>query len=789
MIGKTLSHYRLVEKIGEGGMGVVYRAHDTRLERDVALKVLPAGVLSDDAARKRFRKEALALSKLNHPNIATVFDFDTEDGTDFLVMEYIPGTTLNQKVAAGPMTEKEIARLGRQIAEGLAAAHDQSVLHRDLKPANIRITTDGRAKILDFGLAKLIPPPDMESRAETATESAALAGTLPYMAPEQLRRERLDTRTDIFAFGDVLYEMATGRRPFRGETQPQLTEAILHEAPVAPRALNSRLSPDLERIITKCLEKEPERRYQSAKEVEVDLRRLGASGEVVVPAPNPPRPRRWLHVAIGVAVIGLAAILTTRLLNIPGPPSPEPEDGKVMLAVLPFENLSADPEQEYFSDGMTEEMIAHLGRLQPEQLGVIARTSAMQYKNTTKQVDQIGRELGVQYLLEGSVRRAAGRVRITAQLIQVSDQTHLWADTFDSDSADVLALQSQVAQFIAREINIKLTPEEQAHFGGFLPVDPEAFEAYLRGRYFWNKRTPGSMKKGIEYFQQAIEKDPNHPLAYAGLADSYNMLGNWSVLPPKEAYPEAKAAARKALGIDGKFAEAQVALSYATFLYDWEWEEAEKGFERALELNPNYAPGHQWYAVYLIAWGRHNEARAEIERAHDLDPLSLIISSVRGWIFFMAREYDQTIEQCREIIELDPGFFAAHFFLARAYGQKGMYEEAIVAFQKAVSLSGGNISLMGNLGRVYALAGEKDEATRVLRELMDLSKQQYVSPFDIAKVHTGLGEWDQAFVWLEKALEERHPWLVHLAVDPTLDSLRPDPRFQDLLRRLGLPTD
>ncbi len=541
MIGKTLGHYRILEKIGAGGMGVVYRAHDERLDRDVALKVLPAGSLTDESARKRFRKEALALAKLSHANIAPIYDFDTQDGTDFLVMERVGGQSLAQRLAAGSLAEKEVATLGAQIAAALEEAHDQGIIHRDLKPANVLLTPKGQAKVLDFGLAKLLRPVS-STTTESFTETQATAGTLPYMAPEQLRGETADARTDLFAAGIVLYEMSTGQRPFREAIVSRLTDAILHQPPVPPRALNARISSELERIILKCLEKEPENRYQSAKELGVDLRRLAAPSAMpvaVIPAPRPKISLRRAVLSGGVAVVLLLAVIASvnvgawraRLLGRAASPNIE------SLAVLPLANLSRDPEQEYFADGMTEALITDLSKI--SALKVISRTSVMQYKGVKKPLPEIARELGVDGVIEGSVQRSGGQVLITAQLIRAATDTHLWAESYERELRDVLALQSEVARAIASEIKVKLTPQEQTRLASARPVNPHAYELYLKGRFYWSKRTDEGLKKSVGYFNQALEEDPTYALAWAGLADTYlNMGGEYRVLPPPEARPE-----------------------------------------------------------------------------------------------------------------------------------------------------------------------------------------------------------------------------------------------------------
>ncbi len=786
MIGKTLSHYRVVEKIGAGGMGEVYRARDEHLGRDVALKVLPAGTLGDEHARKRFRKEALALSKLNHPNIATVFDFDTQDGTDFLVMELVEGVTLSDKLAGGPLPEKEITRLGMQLAEALEEAHERGVVHRDLKPGNVMVTPKGQAKILDFGLAKLVRPEVASATAttESFTETQAAAGTLPYMAPEQLRGEGVDARTDIHALGAVLYEMATGQRPFPETQGPRLIDAILHQAPQAPSGLNRRVSPGLEGIILKALEKEPENRYQSAKEIAVDLRRLGTPGSAAAVLSAR---RQGMVLAVGIALVALVAVLVglnvgglrQRLLGGATPPP-----GKIMLAVLPFDNLSADPEQEYFSDGLTEEMIAQLGRLHPQRLGVIARTSAMHYKGTDKNVDEIGRELGVDYILEGSVRRAADRVRITAQLIQVSDQTHLWAESYERDLEDIFALQSGVAQAVARQIELKLAPEQLRRVASPHPVNAEAYDLYLKGRYHFNR---WDFPKSIQYYKQAIEKDPGYAPPYAGLSLSYCARWFGGDLSLSDSHARSEAAAAKALELDDTLGEAHTALAHIKFLYQWDWLGGLREYRRAVELDPNSYFAHWEYALGLSPLGRHEEAIAEMKQALALDPFSLLMNTALGDAYYFARQYENALEQYLETIELDPNFAGVHWSLGEVYEQKGMHREAVEEYLRARTLWGESVEKVEALRRAYEARGIKGFWQKHLVQLKETAKRGPALPLTFVSIYSRLGDKDQAFAWLEKAYEEHSGPLISLKVSPDYDPLRSDPRFQSLLRRMNFP--
>jgi serine/threonine protein kinase/tetratricopeptide (TPR) repeat protein len=789
MTGQRLGHYRLLEKIGAGGMGEVYRARDERLGRDVAVKVLSPNLVADESVRRHLRKEARALSKLNHPNIEILFELGSQDSSEFLVMEYVPGVTLSDRLTHGPLSEKDIARLGVQLADGLAAAHNQGVVHCDLKPANLRITPDGRLKILDFGIAKSLRPTNDAPKNDTTTTSTsgdqAVVGTLPYMAPEQLRAKPADARTDIYSAGAVLYEMATGQRAFGEGVAPRLTDAILHQPAVPPRARNAGISPELERIILKCLEKEPENRYQSATELEVDLRQLAApeTPRLAMVVRRVPLWRRQPVVATGLAAL-LAAILLGWKIDKwrENQLAPSSLTKIESLAVLPLENLSMDAEQEYFADGMTDVLIADLSQI--SALRVISRTSVMQYKGTRKRLPQIARELNVDAVIEGSVLRSAGRVRITAQLIHGATDKHLWAKSYERDLRDVLALQGEVASTIANEIRIAVTPQERARLTSAPPVIPAAYEAYLKGRYHLNEGTEHDSRKARQYFEQAAQIDPNYASAYAGLADYY-----WSTdeLPPQVAMPQAKQYALKALETDPTLAEAHTTLGAVRCFADWNWPEAEREFRRALELTPGNVEAHRMFSAYLSGMGRAEEALAEIRRAQELDPLSVATQVTVGWTFYYARRYDQAAEQCQKVLELEPNSVGGHDCLGLTYLAKRVYERAIEECRRAANLSGNDLTRAVDLARAYALAGNRVEAQNVLDELRARAKQSYVPPSSFAAIHVALGEKKQGLAWLEKAYSERDPYLARLKVEPAFDSVRSDPGFQDLMRRLGFP--
>jgi len=743
MIGTTLSHYRILEPLGAGGMGEVYRAHDLHLDRDVAVKVILRGSLANPTARERFRREAHALSRLSHPGVATVFDFDTQDDVDFLVMEYVPGGTLQSRLEKGPLDLAELTWIGTQIGDALEDAHGRGILHRDLKPGNVVLTASGTPKILDFGLAGLL---HQSQTATDLTQPGTILGSLPYMAPEQLRGDPDDARTDVYAFGVILYEMATGERPFDKDRPEALMFEILHNAPRPARSLRSEIPDALDLLIESCLSKEASMRPASAGAVSKALRRIVEDTRKGI--------------------------------------SPEPARGAIRsLAVLPLDNVSRDAAQEYFADGMTEALISDLARL--KELRVISRTSAMKYKGVQKALPEIARELNVDAILEGSALLVGKRVRVTVRLVSARTDETLWTDRYDGELEDVLDLQNRIAGTVAKEIEVHLTPKEATRLARRRSVNPEAHVEYLKGRHSYEGTSPQAIELSMRHFRRALELDPSFALAWAGLAACHNVRAGRGMAPPAEAFEEARAAARKALELDDSVAEAYASLGM-TSAHERDLAGGIRNLRHAIELSPGLAGAHSQLGRLYYCAERHAEAQAANLKALSLDPLSMVIHTAVGDGYYYAREYERSVVYYRKAIELDPRFDGAHTDLARSLEALGQFDEARFEYEEGRKLSGGVAGPSFGLGHLEASRGNEAAARRMLAELIEARSQRVVSAWGIAALHASLGDVDEAFRWLDVAVEEHASGLIFLRVHPRLDRIRHDPRYRELLRRVHL---
>jgi serine/threonine protein kinase/Tfp pilus assembly protein PilF len=787
MISEAVSHYKILSKLGAGGMGEVYLAEDTRLGRKVALKVLPASYQYDPDRRARFLKEARAASALRSPNIAAIYDIGEHDGTMFIVMEYVEGDLLSRRIERGAIAPRETTDIATQIADALDEAHTLGIVHRDIKSSNLIVTARGLVKMLDFGLAKIIEPvkssdtsSDMTVPLGQQTAAGVVMGTVSYMSPEQALGRDVDGRSDIFSLGVVIYEMLTARLPFEGGVATEVIDRIIHQEPLPLARFNYNVPAELERITRKCLEKDRARRYQSSREIATDLRNLKRDTDSGASSAYVTTPMQSGASQMGASQTGASQ---TRASNT-GARRARSRRAVDSLAILPLANASGDPDTEYLSDGITESIINNLSQL--PKLRVMARSTVFRYKGKEVDPQQIGRELGVRAIVTGRVLQRSEMLIIKAEMVDTEDGSHLWGEHYNRKLSDIFTVEEEISSVISEKLRLKLNGAQKKQLTKRYTENTEAYQLYLKGRYYWNKRTIEGLKKGIEYFLQAIESDPNYALAYAGLADSYNILASYSALSSTDAFPRAKAAAMKALELDDKLAEAYASLAFVKFGYDWDWAGAERAFKRALELNPGYAPAHQWYALYLAAMNRMDEAVAGINRAQEIDPLSLPINTNAGFIFYLARRFDEAIEMFEKTLELDPDFTLAHRRLGQAYEQKLMYAEARREFEKCVALSGSDTETMAALGHIYAVAGETEQARQIINEMLALSKERYIPSYLIAIIWMGLGDRDAAFQWLEKAYEERYGFLAYLDVGPLFDSIRSDPRYTELLRRVGL---
>jgi serine/threonine protein kinase/tetratricopeptide (TPR) repeat protein len=744
MIGKTISHYKVLEKIGEGGMGVVYKAEDTKLKRVVALKFLPEELMKDPEAKERFVQEAQAAAALDHPNICTVHEIEEVEGQAFIAMAYIDGQSLKEMINSGPMEIDRAIGIAVQVAEGLKEAHERGVVHRDVKPANIILTEKEQVKIMDFGLAKLSWGVDL-------TKTAVIMGTVAYMSPEQAKGEAVDHRTDIWSFGAMFYEMLTGKRPFKSRYDHAILHSVLYEDPAPIDNLKSDVPVEAENIVLRCMQKKPKDRYPNMGSLLKDLKSIPQEdGDRVDTSP-----------------------VETSEETFPS------------IAVLPFVNMSTDPENEYFSDGLSESIINVLTQL--DNFKVVARTSAFSFKGKDVNIREIGKELNVANVLEGSVQKAGNRLRITAQLISVKDGYHLWSEKFDRTLDDVFAIQDEISLQIVDNLKAKLGKEEKSMLVKRYTDDIEAYNLYLKGRFQFAKITKEGMERALDYFHQVVDKDPKYALAYAGIADCHIRNTWYYFRPPKEELPKALAFAEKALNLDSQLSEAHASLAFTKMMYERDWDGSGKEFECAIDLNPGNSLARSYYSVYFAVLGKHSESIEQAQKALDLDPISLWEMINLGLRYYYDSQFEKSLEQIKKAIDLDPNSYAAHNYSAFPLVCLGRYEEAIQAAQKAEKILGERTPhILCALGLTYSLAGDRGEAEKILEELIALSDKGTIPLFIIPWIYYALDERDLAFEWMERGFEENDPLLMWIKSDPIIKRLEPDQRYHAMLKKLGL---
>jgi TolB-like protein/Tfp pilus assembly protein PilF/tRNA A-37 threonylcarbamoyl transferase component Bud32 len=811
-MGSTLAgRYQIIEELGKGGMGRVYKVFDTKIKEKVAIKLIKPEVASDKDTIERFNNEIRLARRIGHRNVCKMFDIGEAEGAHFITMEYVHGEDLKSMIEmSGSLSLGMLLSVGKQACDGLAEAHSLGVVHRDLKPQNIMIDKHGNAKIMDFGIARSV-------REKGITGPSVMIGTPEYMSPEQVEAKDVDHRSDIYSLGVILYEMATSHVPFEGETALSIAMKHKGETPKDPKQLNPNIPANLSAVLLKCLEKDRAKRYQSALDLRGELDRIEKglpTAERVVPERKPITsrqitvqfsPKKLFVPALAVVIMIAAAVVLLKVLpkKGAGPVTIKPgtsataaaakmpktekmleTEWKRSIAVLPFSNLSMDEEQEPFCDGLSEDISNALSHIR--QLRVVARTSAFAFKGKAIDVREVGEKLNVDTVLEGSVQKAGDRLKIMAQLINVADGYQLWSERFDRTMKDVLDIQDEVTLEIVDKLKIELLGKERDQVVKRYTANMEAYNLLLKGRYFWAKRSREGLKKGMECVQQALEIDPAYALAYAYLASNFNTLGIYGYARPHDVFPKAKAAARKALELDSSLPQAHTALAFTSLWYDWEWAAAEKGFEKALSLNPGSDYGLLGYYNFLTCMGRFDEALLAIQKTLELDPISVMMHSELCNLLRIARRYDEAQEQCQKTIEMDPNYGMAHFYRGQLYVDQGRYGEAVPEFQKAIELTGGLSWAYGGLGYAYAMLGQKAETEKILHALEERSTQEYIHPTTFIKLYYALGDIDKSFDFSEKAMEERDPSLTFMRVLPEFDVFRADPRFKALLKKMNL---
>src|SRR5215471_17847312 len=822
-VGTRLRHYEIRSQLGTGGMGEVYLAEDTRLQRSVALKILPTDLAASRDRMRRFKQEATAAAKLNHPNIAHVYEIGEGDGVNFIAMEYVDGATLREKIHHEQTELRKLLRYLQQVAEGLAKAHTAGIVHRDLKPDNVMITRDGYAKILDFGLAKLTEqtgPKNSEPGQEEAptavmqpplSRPGSVMGTVGYMSPEQAQGKRVDHRSDIFSFGCILYEAATGQRAFESESTIDTLHKIVHAPVRLVKDVNPAAPADLTRIVRRCLAKDPDERYQWIKDAAIELRDVrrelegaeeldttvppGSVGSTISSETAGGATASGAHVSTATAsikqhklatVIVLAALVLAAAGLAAYLHAPNTEVAIDSIAVLPFVNQNRDPDTEYLSDGLTESIINSLTQL--SSLRVSPRSTVFQYKGKDTDPLKVGHDLGVRAVVTGRMMQRGDSLIVGAELLDVRDNKQVWGEQYNRKLADALAVQQEISREISERLRTKLSGEEQRQLTRRDTSNPEAYSFYLKGRYYWNKRTAENISKAMEQFQQAADKDPTFALAYVGLADCYIVAEEYSGTPASETIPKAIAFAQRALQLDGSLPEAHTSLAFA-YHQQWQWEEAEAEFKHSIELNPNYATAHHWYSLHLNDTGRFDEALTEIKRAQQLDPVSVIIALNLAQAYINQGNFDAAIEQSKRLLDLDPNFPRGHETFGMVYLAQGHYAEAIAQLQQAVDLSARRDRRpLRTLGYAYAISGRRAEALAILKGLQEKYEGHEASPIDLACIYAGLGDKDQAFAWLEKAFQDHSSRLGRTRWETGFESLRSDPRYADLMRRMGVPS-